>query len=601
MTVAANGTNHGLNEAQLGPAERLLSTLLNGDQHLWHNGLGIERAGKWVRAQKGAKASDPGVIKPGLYVPAAVELYSNLLEIYRINPELSARFACYAIFETEWHDLKIACAALMLAQERSGRPVLGADGKVEFYDDDYRAVGQGMFLHHSKTKDRAMKPKSVLRVAELLELPEIAALNRRAGFGDPNGNGVPRSRWKLAAQRWLEVRETNVPIFDGLLKHGYKGTVMSIARKCRYKPQSQSFYEKLGWRQKQADGAHRTVGMGELKLAKRESFEGLSEADICQRIVEGKLSYKEVVGRLPKGVGLTPAVMVACLPSLSDKDLRILTPTLEDLGLLKDAEVKARWDKAIERSTDQRGLNILKNVRSQELKTKLEDAADNAAKKAVAKASEDVDLRLMFLIDKSGSMAQTLERSKEALTRILAGFPPDKVHIATFDTMGTVLKPKAPTRAGVQDMLRGINGGGGTLHYAAVRAIFHSGVRFPKEAHLVVIVAGDEGGETGEDLAATFGICDYKVAAMGHIVEPANRGRTIRDCAKKLGVPYSEIDVSKFDDPYHVPRALQALLEAPLLQGSVAEKRVERVSLVEKVMKTPLLLPDGRVAKEVRP
>ena len=54
----------------------------------------------------------------------------------------------------------------------------------------------------------------------------------------------------------------------------------------------------------------------------------------------------------------------------------------------------------------------------------------------------------MFLIDKSGSMEGAIEQSKEALSRILAGFPPDKVHIATFDTMGTVLKPKAATPLG---------------------------------------------------------------------------------------------------------------------------------------------------------
>ena len=35
----------------------------------------------------------------------------------------------------------------------------------------------------------------------------------------------------------------------------------------------------------------------------------------------------------------------------------------------------------------------------------------------------------------------------------LAGFPLDKLHVAAFDTMGQVLKPKAASRTAVQHML----------------------------------------------------------------------------------------------------------------------------------------------------
>ena len=59
----------------------------------------------------------------------------------------------------------------------------------------------------------------------------------------------------------------------------------------------------------------------------------------------------------------------------------------------------------------------------------------------------------MFLIDKSGSMEGAIEASKEALSRILAGFPAEKLHIASFDTFGTVHVPKAPNRAAVLNML----------------------------------------------------------------------------------------------------------------------------------------------------
>ncbi|MFT3707428.1 MAG: VWA domain-containing protein [Archangium sp.] len=482
---------------------------------------------------------------------------------------------------------KVATAALMLVQTRSGQPVREDDGSVAFFDDDLRRLGEAMLLFYEKKSARMMTPKAILRVAQLLETKEIAALNRKAGFGDPASKKAPLGRWKRVAEKWLEYREKNPAMLKGLVKAGFKETIKDLARKCGYKPQSQAFFEILGWKQKQAAGGHRAVGLGTLKLEKQERFDGLTEAEICEAIETQRLAYKDVVGRLPKDVGLTPAIMAAVLPSLSDKDLRILTPTLEELGLMADAEIRARWEKAISTATDQRALNIAKNVRSKEIREKLEEAADVAARSAVAEATKDVDVRVMFLIDKSGSMQGAIEQSKEALTRILAGFPADKLSIATFDTMGTVLRPKAATRAAVQHMLKGINADGGTTHGAGVRAIHGADVRFPPGARLVVIVVGDEAGEAGDQFARAFRECSYEVSAMAMLVSVAGhgaRGNTVRTAAAFMKVPFSEVNVAQFDDPYQVTRVLKALLDAPVAVGAAPQ-----IGWVERVMKTKLL------------
>ncbi len=575
-----------LPENQMGPAERMLELVLNSSAHLWHNRPGLDVDGVWHPAKQSRdRARQRGrKVAPGLHVPAAVALYRRLIEIYKLNPELMAHFASYALVETDWRDLKVACAALMLVQTRHGEPVVDDDGSVAFYDDDYRRIGEAMVLFYQRKSARMLTPKAVLRIAELLETPEIAALNREAGFADPAGGKPPLGRWKKAAAKWLLARETNRPMLEGLVKAGYKETLKKLARKVGYKPQSSDFFALLGWKQTQSPEGHREIGMGELELIKSERFDGLSEAEICETIVSRSLAYKEVVGRLPADVGLTPAIMAACLPSLSDRDLRQLTPTLEELGLMADADVRARWEKAVLEATDQRALNIAKNVRDRDLAEKLEQAADNAARKAVDKASAEVNLRVMFLIDKSGSMTEAIEHSKEALTKILAGFPLDKLHIASFDTMGTVLRPKAASRVAIQHMLAPIVAGGGTLHLSAVRALNLDGLKIPGEAKLIVIVVGDEAGENGETLAAEFRRLGYRVDAMALIVSAQYRGTTVRDCAAALGVPFSEVNASKFDDPYHVTRVLSALLEAPVARGTSFI-----AALVNKVMATPLL------------
>jgi hypothetical protein len=579
-------TRSQLPEAQIGPAEKLLDLVLNSSAHLWHNRPGLDIAGVWHprRGTARALASHGTAVRPGLYVPAAVALYSRLLEIYQLNVELMAHFASYALKETDWRDLKVASAALMLVQTRSGQPVHDDDGSVAFHDDDYRVIGEAMILHYQKKSPRMLTPKGVLRVAELLETEDIALLNRAANFADPAGQKAPLGRWKSAAKKWLAHREQNTALLEGLVAAGYKETIKKIARKAGYKPASQRFFEVLGWKQKQAAGGHREIGLVDLNLEKRDRFDDVSEAEICDAIESQKLRYKDVIGRLPKEIGLTPAIMVALLPSLSDRDLRILTPTLEELGLMTDPDIRKRWEKAVESATDQRALNIAKNVQNAELREKLEEAADHAARHAVAEATSDLDVRVMFLIDKSGSMQGAIEQSIEALTRILAGFPAEKLHIATFDTMGRVLVPKAPNRAAVQHMLSGITAAGGTVHAAGVRALATAGVVIPSSAKLVVIVVGDEAGENGVQLAEAFKAFGYDVTAMALIVNVAvTRGSSVRVCAETLGVPFSQVTVDQFTDPYQVPRVLKALIDAPRVSV------VKQHGLVERVMATPLL------------
>lgn len=581
-----NTTQNVLPETQRGPAERLLDLVLGSSAHLWHNRPGVDVKGTWYPASRKDLAGRGKPVAPGLFVPAAVRLYRQLLELYQLNATLMAHFASYALVETDWRDLKVATCALMLVQGRSGQPVREDDGSVAFMDDDWRTIGEAMILHYERKSTRMLTPKGVLRVAELLEVPEIAQLNREAGFGDPASRKPPLGRWKRVASKWLRVRERNLPLLEGLVKAGLKETLKKLARKAGYKPESPAFFEVLGWKQKQAAAGHRTLGLQGLQLVRRERFDGLSEEEICERIVRERLAYKEVMGRLPREVGLTPAIMAALLPSLSDRDLRNMTPTLETLGLLEDGAVKARWERAVQTATDQRALNVARNVRSQELKAKLEEASDNAARNAVAQATAEADVRVMFLIDKSGSMEGAIEQSKEALSRILAGFPPEKVHVAAFDTVGTVLRPKAASRTAVQHMLAGLKAGGGTMHGAAVRALHREGVQVPEGARLVCMVVGDEAGEAGDQLARAFRECGYRVAAMALLVSVANaRGSTVRSCAKLLQVPFSEVSVDQFEDPYQVPRVLRALLEAPVAAGVDTTQS----GWVEKVLRTPLL------------
>ena len=114
---------------------------------------------------------------------------------------------------------------------------------------------------------------------------------------------------------------------------------------------------------------------------------------------------------------------------------------------------------------------------------------DAVVVKAVAQATKEVDLHIMFIIDVSGSMQGAIETSKEALSMIVQGFPQEKLHIACFNTMGTLLKPRQYSSAGIKHMLKSIGAGGGTVYSAGIAAFRDNKVRIPASARKIMVGA----------------------------------------------------------------------------------------------------------------
>ncbi len=579
----------------LGPAEKLVQLIINFPDHLWHNRPGVVRGGKWKAATRKeiAERKQHGRITNGEFRapgpnPEAIEqVYGTLADIWTANNELAARLASYIMKETDWRDMKVVCAAFMLVQSRAGEPITEEqDGQkaVLFQDDDYREIGEAMIKLYERGSNRMMNPKLIQRVGEVLGLPGVVTMNRTLGFGNPHKRKPFVGRYYHAVTDWLEFRETNFSLLEGLKKSGYAKTVQNLARMVGYRPKSKRFFEVLGWRQKQAAGGHRTIGLEDLQIRKL-SFEDLSESEICETIVAEKLGWKQVMGMLPQKLGLTPAICVALLDQFSDKDLTILTPTLEELGLLQHEPIKQRWQAAIQSQEDQRARNIAKNLRDRELAGKLEASADAVVTKAVAEATKQADIHILFLIDTSGSMQGAIETSKEALSMIVQGFPPEKLHIASFNTVGTLLKPRHYSAAGVKHMLKSIGASGGTIYSSGVHVLHDHGVRIPAGADLILFAVGDEAGEDPSLFAQNLKQYGYVPRAIAHIVNVARdsqRGRTVRGAAEVLGVPYTEVNVEQFTDVYQVQRTLKAVLEAQPYR--------EKGSLIEKIMQTELLV-----------
>jgi hypothetical protein len=84
----------------------------------------------------------------------------------------------------------------------------------------------------------------------------------------------------------------------------------------------------------------------------------------------------------------------------------------------------------------------------------------------------------------------------------------------------------------------------------------------------------------------SYGYQPSAVALIVNVDSSWQRGSTVRDASADLGVPFSEVEVGQFDDPYQVTRVLKTLLDAPVADRS---RPAASYPWLDKVLATPLL------------
>jgi hypothetical protein len=613
-----------MDQNSLGPAEKLVQSLTPYTGHVYHGRPGLlykdsswevgvrwepavvrkegEQRVVYLQVKQGKKSTRVrvGVLgddykvrdntngreiaefrNPGVLAEIASWIYRKIAEVWKLDNEFAARWASWG-FAQDQKDMKSILAAFMLVQSRRGDPILN-EGKVAFYDDDYRDVGEAMLLLQRKD-GRELRPKDLIRVYEFLSLPEIVMINRELGFTTSTRN-PQYGRWYKVVTKWLRYREQNPKVLEGLVKNGMRTTVMKLVRLSGYKPETPRFFEILRWKQVQSKDGRRTIAIGQ-QWAKAQDWSSLSEEGVCEKIVKERPAWKVITSMLPNGV--TPAIMAAAIESncLSKKDLIIVTPTLEELGLLNDDDsatktVRERWAKAVREADDMRAANIANNVRSKEVAQKLHDGAEAALQKAVEKVMRG--LRVYFFVDVSGSMQNSIIEAKQLIEKFLHGFPPEQLHVAVFNTFGKELIIPHRSTAGVNNAFKGITAGGGTDYGAGVRAL-QSHKPGPNEDAIFFFVGDEEAHQFTESVLAS----EIKPTAFFFLKvrNPGFQWTAVRTTAAHLGIPCVIVDEHMFDDPYAIPQILPTIIASAPVGTAVA---IQRSGLIDEILKTELL------------
>ncbi len=273
----------------LGPAERIIASMTQHVGHAVHNRTGLVTAddktavgvmwqqATWVQrgddkvvyiVQKVGKKTQKtpvGVRVPGgdavmregrrigrwqpagLFPEVVAHIYSQIAEIWTLDNEFAAKWASWAFNNEDNRDLKVILAAFMLVQNRFGEQMV--DGDERFLDDDYRAVGEAMCL--LKAKKGTFNPKLLLRIGDVLDVPSVAAHNRRLGFGQSARRPLIGRYYKVI-EKWLRNMEANPKVLEGWVSGGFKTTIMKLSRKVGFKPTTPHFFRILRWKQVQA-------------------------------------------------------------------------------------------------------------------------------------------------------------------------------------------------------------------------------------------------------------------------------------------------------------------------------------------------------------
>jgi hypothetical protein len=228
-----------------------------------------------------------------------------------------------------------------------------------------------------------------------------------------------------------------------------------------------------------------------------------------------------------------------------------------------------------------RAANIAARVKSKETTQILQDSADTAVKKAVEEVTRN--MRVYVIVDISGSMDNAITKAIEYITKLLPGFPLDRLHVAVHTTSGREIIIKHASAAGVANAFTGIKAGGGTHIGSGPLALKDRKVGADEDA--IYIFVGDEEDNTFKVDVEQAG---HKPLAFGFLKVKVNHSSAIRDTAAQLGIPCFMIDEKIFSDPYAIPRTIRALIAATPV-GKTAHVATPRVTLIDTILKTPLL------------
>lgn len=275
-----------------------------------------------------------------------------------------------------------------------------------------------------------------------------------------------------------------------------------------------------------------------------------------------------------------PDLVLALIKQMTPTELITNTKALEKLGVKTNPALRATYEEALEKAaTSKRQDSLLKTQKAASAQTdeKLKAKLEKLQEQQIVAQNAGIDGNWLVLADKSGSMQTAIEAARH-ITASLSKLVKGKVHLVFFDNSPRYFDVTGKTFEEIERETRRVAAEGGTN--------VGCGLKYALENHLEFegIVIASDGGENGSPKFSYV----YKRADLDcpvYFYKFKGDHDVLSDNLSAEHIDFQTFDLSRtMIDYYSLPTLAKTM-------------RVNRFSLVDEIMNTPLLKP-GDVLKD---
>lgn len=443
------------------------------------------------------------------------------------DPEFLAHIIAWDLLKGQIRDTKIALPVASLA--------------VPSFDGELRENSLAHLL--------LLSPRDLARAVRFTRDPAVAL------------GSTQRKRLSLVVEQYLRAREEKPRFFESAAMQ-HRESMKELYALNHIKP---------------GDFANRVLFKGQKVGVFKDIAElkNMSAQEAASVILKRKIPFLVLQGAMGSRLK-EPDVVLAMIGQMSATELVTNTKMLERLGIKTNPALRAAYEAGLQKVATSKKATLKTTRAAEQIGDKQLSEKLRGAQEKQLKALGGVDGDWLVLGDKSGSMSAAIDGANQ-VAAILAKMVKGKVHLVFFDSTPRYFDVTGKNYDEIKSITGRVTANGYTSIGCGLQYMLDKKLRMDG-----IAIISDMGENTHPHFAAVY----QKVAKafdseptvylyiVGAHFPPGQN--PVSMSMNRIGVDVQEFDLNKGFDYYSLPTLVQTM-------------RVQRYSLVDEIMETPLL------------
>lgn len=399
----------------------------------------------------------------------------------------------------------------------------------------------------SSTKDEELVQNALAHMAMLDPRNLVRAVRFSKSL-----KGVPQRAVKRMVERYLSFREQPARLERVVLQHRQSMKELYALNHIKPGPLAQKIL---------FDGAK--IGVFKDVAALKD----MSPTEAAGVIISRKIPFLTALGAMGARMK-EPDVVLALIQSMSPLEVVTNTKMLERLGVKSNPALRGAFEKAMMEAAASKKSVLKTSVAAKAVGGSLGEKLAGVQEKQLDSMSIQGDW--LILADRSGSMTRAIETSKE-VAAVLARLCNGSVTLTFFNVAPTRFNVTGKTLEEIKTMTRSITATGGTSISCGLRQALDEGGSFDG---IAIVSDGEETGPGSFAKVYAKMVQDGGKEVPVYLFDCDGGRNNLGDSCAAEGIELHTFDCR--GDHYSIPNLVQTM-------------RVNRYSLVQEIMDTPLL------------